>query len=73
MSAEDVVGLIRKVLGTGEVEIGDNFFDVGGNSLAAIDLIALIQQSTGVALPLYDVIRNPTAEGIALLVAARAR
>lgn len=73
MSAEDVVGLIRKVLGTDEVEAGDNFFDVGGNSLAAIDLIALIRQASGVALPLFDVIRNPTAEGIAGLVAAHAQ
>jgi acyl carrier protein len=73
MSAEDVVGLIRKVLGTGDVEIADNFFDVGGNSLAAIDLIALIKEATGVALPLYDLIRNPTAEGIARLVEARVR
>jgi acyl carrier protein len=73
MSAEDVVGLIRKVLGTSDVEPADNFFDVGGNSLAAIDLIALIKEASGVSLPLFDVIRNPTAEGIALLVAAQAR
>jgi acyl carrier protein len=73
MSAEDVVALIRKVLGTADIEPVDNFFDIGGNSLAAIDLIALIKEATGVALPLFDVIRNPTAEGIARLVAARAQ
>jgi amino acid adenylation domain-containing protein len=43
-----------------------HFFAVGGDSLAALDLIGRVRADTGVELQLADVIRNPT-------IAAQAR
>jgi phthiocerol/phenolphthiocerol synthesis type-I polyketide synthase E len=52
------------------VEPDDNFFDVGGTSLLAIELISAIRDRCGVTLPLIDLIGSPTPDGISQLVAA---
>jgi acyl carrier protein len=69
MTVDEVAGLMRILLEDDEVEPDDNFFDVGGTSLLAIELISAIKDRAGVSLPLIDVIRNPSPEGISRLVA----
>jgi acyl transferase domain-containing protein/acyl carrier protein len=51
-----------------EVGIKDDFFELGGNSLVAINVLAYIQKELEVELPLVELFNHPTIEGIARLV-----
>jgi amino acid adenylation domain-containing protein len=51
-----------------QVGVKDNFFEIGGNSLSAIHLIASIEQQFGKELPLSAVLTNPTIEDFAKLL-----
>ncbi|MGB5133989.1 MAG: non-ribosomal peptide synthetase [Prochlorococcaceae cyanobacterium] len=62
--------LWAEVLGHADFGITDNFFLVGGNSLAATRLVARIEQTLGSAPPLTAVFQNPTIVGLVLLVEA---
>ena len=46
----------------------DNFFDVGGHSLPAIQAIARIGDVFGVEIPVASFFRSPTIEALAELV-----
>ncbi|MBE9165412.1 non-ribosomal peptide synthetase [Tychonema sp. LEGE 06208] len=54
-----------KILNTEPVGIGDNFFDLGGDSLLAIRLINEINQQFERELSLSAIFLNPTIEGLA--------
>ncbi|MEG4117287.1 amino acid adenylation domain-containing protein [Microcoleus sp. N9_B4] len=54
-----------KILNTEPVGIGDNFFDLGGDSLLAIRLINEISQQFERELPLSALFLHPTIEGLA--------
>jgi NAD(P)-dependent dehydrogenase (short-subunit alcohol dehydrogenase family)/acyl carrier protein len=58
-----------EVLGGEEVSVTDNFFEIGGNSLVAVQLIALIRREFGVRLPMRNLFEYPTVEGAAAKVA----
>jgi amino acid adenylation domain-containing protein len=47
------------------VDVGDNFFDIGGHSLLVVMLIAEIAQRFGVSLPLTHILQYPTIEKLA--------
>jgi len=68
MTAGEVASLIQVIVGADEILPDDNFFDVGGNSFLAIELISAITDRTGVNLPLLDFISDPTAAGISQLL-----
>ncbi len=57
-----------KILNIQQVGVKDNFFEIGGNSLSAIHLIASIEQQFGKELPLSAVLTNPTIEDFAKLL-----
>ncbi|QUJ76789.1 amino acid adenylation domain-containing protein [Sulfitobacter albidus] len=50
------------------IGIRDNFFDIGGSSIAAIKLLHKLRETTGRQLTLRDVISNPTIEALAALL-----
>jgi amino acid adenylation domain-containing protein len=54
-----------EVLGHGEFGVSDNFFLVGGHSLAAARLVSRIEQSLGSALPLASLFQSPTLAALA--------
>ena len=61
-------GLARawsKVLKVKQVGLRDNFFDIGGNSLAAVQLLSEIQKLTGRTLPLATLFQASTVEAFA--------
>ncbi|MFF4605124.1 amino acid adenylation domain-containing protein [Streptomyces sp. NPDC001339] len=60
-----LVALLAELLRTPEVGVHDNFFDLGGNSLTAMRLIVLIEQRTGVNVPMSRFIMSPTAAELA--------
>lgn len=70
MESVDVVSLFEEILGIDDILDDDNFFDVGGNSILALTLLAEIEKRWGVTLALIDVIRAPTSGEVAGLIEA---
>ena len=67
-------GLWCECLHLKRVGIHDNFFDLGGDSLAMIRLSLAIEQATGQGCPLPWIFDAPTVAGMAALArAARSR
>lgn len=60
-----VIHLFCEVLGKSTVSVDDDFFRLGGESLLATILIARIQQTFDVELPLSLLLASPTAKAIA--------
>jgi amino acid adenylation domain-containing protein len=58
----------RKVLHNEAIGVTDNFFDVGGHSLLAVQLMAAIATETGHEVPLTALFRAPTVESMAKLL-----
>src|SRR5690606_35246007 len=57
---EALAAIWREVLGTPEVSIHDNFFDLGGSSLVAVRLFDKIQRKFNQRLPLATLFDAPT-------------
>ncbi len=66
---QQICRLLGEVLGAGEVGIHDEFWELGGDSLAAIRLIHRIRQAFGVDLGLQRLFDEPTAALLATSVA----
>jgi carbonic anhydrase/acetyltransferase-like protein (isoleucine patch superfamily)/acyl carrier protein len=65
-TAESVSAIWRDVLDQPAVSVGDNFFDLGGTSLLALQIKVRIHQDIGFDLSLTDIFRFPTIGGLAL-------
>jgi amino acid adenylation domain-containing protein/FkbH-like protein len=65
---ELLAGIWREVLGLKEVGTRDNFFDLGGNSLIAIQVISRVRDQCGAELPLSALFNSPTIEQLAILI-----
>src|ERR1700690_1851931 len=55
----------RDVLQAGEIEAAQNFFDLGGDSLKAMEVISRLQARLGVELPLLAFFEDPTIAHLA--------
>lgn len=64
-----VAGLWEEVLGVARVEVGDDFFDLGGDSLSAVRVVARVHQATGVELSPSALLEAPTPERLAARIA----
>lgn len=53
------------------VKPDDNFFDLGGDSLASEDLLALLSEQTAVDLPGWTLLDHPRPVDVAALLARR--
>jgi NAD(P)-dependent dehydrogenase (short-subunit alcohol dehydrogenase family)/acyl carrier protein len=62
-----IARLWTEVLGTA-VGVEDSFLELGGNSLIAVQLIALVRRALGVRLPMRRLFDAPTVTGVAVLV-----
>jgi len=62
----DLVGIWKQELHLDSLCITDNFFEVGGNSLIAVRIVALIETHLQVQLPLASFISSPTIEQLAV-------
>jgi len=56
-----------EVLGLDSVGIHDHFFDLGGNSLQATQVITRVNRAYGITVPFRDFFEKPTIENLALL------
>jgi amino acid adenylation domain-containing protein len=50
-----LAALWTELLGLARVRTSDNFFDIGGHSLMAVDMAARVQRQTGILLNLLDI------------------
>ena len=50
-----------RLVGAEDVRASDNFFDIGGHSLLAIEMVTQVRKETGVKLNLLDVATSPLA------------
>ncbi|MGA2879227.1 MAG: amino acid adenylation domain-containing protein [Bryobacteraceae bacterium] len=63
-----IVAILEKVLQVRPIGIHDGFFELGGNSLLAIRLMAAIDESFGRSLPLATLFQSSTAAQIAAII-----
>ncbi|WP_169807624.1 type I polyketide synthase [Herbidospora mongoliensis] len=63
--------LWSEVLGVEPVGTRDNFFDLGGNSLVALQMLALIKKRFGVAVPTVMLFEAPTVNRLAAILDER--
>ncbi|MBG0833232.1 AMP-binding protein, partial [Planomonospora sp. ID67723] len=63
-----VAEIYRHILGTPEPSIHDNFFDLGGHSLAATQAISRIHHGLHADLPLRAIFEHPTIAELAELI-----
>ncbi|MEP7054477.1 MAG: amino acid adenylation domain-containing protein [Actinomycetota bacterium] len=54
-----------ELLGISEVSVNESFFDLGGNSLLAVRMFALLERRHSHKLPLAAIVATPTIEGLA--------
>jgi amino acid adenylation domain-containing protein len=68
-----LVDIWQEVLSVAPIGIRDNFFDLGGHSLAAVRMFARLEGELGVALPLVTLFEGPTIESLATFIRDTAR
>ncbi|HEY2694440.1 MAG TPA: amino acid adenylation domain-containing protein [Pseudonocardiaceae bacterium] len=73
-AAETVLAekIFAEVLGLTDVGVTDNFFEIGGNSLQATQIVARMRDVFNVEVPLQAVFEKPTIADLAGLAAAAA-
>ncbi|WP_344780974.1 amino acid adenylation domain-containing protein [Gordonia caeni] len=70
--AEEVVAaVVADLLGCEAVSVTSSFFELGGNSLAAMRLVARVSEALGVQVSVRDVFDAPSVRGLVAAVAGR--
>jgi len=63
-----IAGIYAKVLGIERVGAGDNFFDFGGHSLQATQVVSRLRDAFGVTVTLRDIFEAPVVEALAKVI-----
>ncbi|WJE83337.1 non-ribosomal peptide synthetase [Bacillus sp. DX3.1] len=61
---QEFVGIWQDVLGIVDIGISDSFFDLGGDSIKAIQLINRINETCGLLVQIRDLYQYPTIRGL---------
>ncbi len=70
---EGLTAIWSEILGRPKIGVHDDFFDLGGHSLMAAQLLARVRETFGVEPPLNDLFEAPTVAGLGRLVDAALR
>src|ERR1700759_3426923 len=70
---EKLIQIFQRVLGREPVGLDDDFLDLGGDSILAIELMAEIEQVFGQEWPMTTIYDAPTARELAALIADQVR
>ena len=63
---EDVLATIwKEILNINYVNPKDNFFDLGGHSISATQLVSRIREAFNIELPVHEIFDNPILENLA--------
>src|SRR5205085_8446459 len=65
---QTLAGILQDVIGVDQVGIHDNFFDLGGDSLLAVQVVARLREAFQVDLPLRDFFDTPTVAELAAVL-----
>lgn len=65
-----LAGIWSRVLGTGDIGRDDSFFDIGGDSLSIVKVMAKVQQAFHVDILLEEVYHSPDLKAFAALIDA---
>ncbi len=65
---EFLTGLWKELLGQEKIGINDNFYELGGHSLIAVEMIAKIKKERGKKLPLTCLVEHATIKDLAELI-----
>ncbi|HEX6501169.1 MAG TPA: condensation domain-containing protein [Micromonosporaceae bacterium] len=68
---EAIVAIWRDILARSDIGVFDDFFDLNGHSLHAIQVVARIRKILGVDIPVRDFFESPTVAALASVVAAK--
>ena len=71
MTPSDLAQLMADIIDVEGIATDENFFEVGGNSFAALTLINRIQQASGVTVSLFEVVEQSTPEELSDLINRR--
>ena len=63
-----IAAVWQRVLAIEEIGINDDFFELGGNSLVATQLVTELRESFRVAVPLRDFFETPTIAAVAAVL-----
>ncbi len=66
---EMLLGLWKKILHLNSISLTADFFEMGGHSLLAAQMIAEVEKSTGIHVPLAMLFKYPTIEALASYLA----
>ncbi|NEY90541.1 type I polyketide synthase [Tabrizicola oligotrophica] len=66
-----LVGFWQELLGVGQVGVEDSFFDLGGHSLIAVRLFAMVKKAWRVDFPISILFEAPTVAACAALIAGQ--
>lgn len=69
--SQSLVSTVVDVLQNDQIAISDNFFEVGGDSLKAIQLIARIQNKFKKTVGIEEIFNNPVIKDLSLLLATK--
>ncbi len=66
--ARQLAQIWQELLGVAAIDLDENYFDLGGDSLTAVRLFAQIEQSFGAKLPLATLFEAPTIRELARIL-----
>ena len=67
---KEVLDIWKSILGLDKISVTDNFFDLGGDSLASIKLASSIISKFSVNVEMKDIFDNPTVRDLSKFVAS---